>query len=207
VYKTPLFSLALYTSVYNNNWQNSPVAITEWLYGLFPLQGSLVANLGQAYSDTVGDITMGSWQVSASETTMARQVIDTVDTKGQSVSSSFCASSPIYGACLPVLPDAGKCAQSLHGQLTLSTDGAHVAYTCNTLYVGATSGGSDAKLASVGWVTPAAMTSDGGLTIATQIVSSSTDSNGVVRIKTNLVAFDGNNSYVLVKGAQSASLQ
>jgi hypothetical protein len=108
---------------------------------------------------------------------------------------------------VPVLPDAGKCTQSHHGQLSLSSSGSQVAYTCDSLYVGATSGGGDSKLASVGWVTPAAMTSDGGLTIATKIVSSSTDSNGVIRIKTNLVAFDGKNSYVLVEGAQSASLQ
>jgi len=212
VYLISLFSLNAYNNVYSNNHSSSPVAITMFLYNQFnqfPPQGNLVANLGQAYSDTVGDITMGSWQVSASESTMVRQMIDTVDTKGQSVLSHFCVSSPaFFGACRPVLSDARTCTQSLHGQLTLSSDGTQVAYTCNTLYVGPTSGGSDAKLASVGWVTPAAMTPDGGLTIATQIVSSSTDSNGVVRIKTDLVAFDGNNnSYVLVKGAQSASLQ
>jgi hypothetical protein len=75
------------------------------------------------------------------------------------------------------------------------------------LYVSATSGGGDSKLSSVGWVTPAAMATNGSLTIATQIVSSSKDSNGVLRIETNLIAFDGAHSYVLIKGAQNASLQ
>jgi hypothetical protein len=209
VYETRLFSLDLYNNVYDNNVQNSPVTISEWLYSQFPYQGSQVAALGQAYSDTVGNISMGSWQVTAGESKMVRQMTDTIDIKGKTVSSHFCASSfaASFSVCQPVLSDARTCSQSLHGQLTLSSDGSHMAYTCDTLYVSATSGGGDSKLTSIGWVTPAAMTADGRITIATQIVSSSKDSNGVLRIQTNLVAFDGTNSYVLIKGAQSASLQ
>jgi hypothetical protein len=209
VYETRLFPLDLYNNVHDNNFQNSPVIISEWLYRQFPYQGNLVADLGQAYSDTVGNISMGSWQVSADESKMVRQMVDTVDTKGQRVSSNFCVSSfaAAFSVCQRVLSDAGTCPQSLHGQLTLSPDGSHLAYTCDALYVSATSGGGDSKLTSVGWVTPAAMTTDGQLTIATQIVSSSKDSNGVLRIQTNLVAVDGTNSSVLIKGAQSASLQ
>jgi hypothetical protein len=209
VWETTLFSLATYNNYYNN-YQTTPVNITEWLYSQLPrLQGSLVANLGQAYSDTVGNITMGSWQVSADESKMVRQRVETVDTNGQAVSSRFCVSSlaASFSACQPVLPDAGTCSQSLHGQLTLSSDGSHIAYTCDALFVSATSGGGYSKLTSVGWVTPAAMTTNGGLTLATRIVSSSKDSNGVLRIQTNLIAFDGTNSFVLIKGAQSASLQ
>jgi hypothetical protein len=209
VYETTLFSLDQYNSEYSNYAQNSPVAISEWLYNRFPYQGNQVADLGNAYSDTVGNISMGSWQVSAGESKMVRQVIGTVDSKGQTVSSRFCMSSltASFSVCQPVLSDARTCSQSLHGQLTLSPDGSHIAYTCDTLYMSATSGGSDSKLTSVGWVTPAAMTLDGGTTIATQIVSTSKDSNGVLRIQTNLVAFDGTRSFVLIKGAQSASLQ
>jgi hypothetical protein len=210
VYETKLPSLDLYNTEYNNNYQTSPVAISEWLYSFFQVQtGFLVANLGQAYSDTEGNISMGSWQVSAGESKMVRQMINTVDAKSQMVSSQFCVSSLAisFNGCQPVLSDAGTCSQSLHGQLTLSPDGSHMAYTCDTLYVSATSGGSDSKVTSVGWITPAAMITNGQTTIATRIVSSSKDSNGVLRIQTNLVAFDGTKSYVLIKGAQSASLQ
>ena len=209
VYEARLpFSLGQFNAVHDDNVLNSPVAISEWLYNQFPLQGTQVADLGKTYFDTTGNITMGSWQVSTDETKMVRQTIDSIDTTGQTVSSHFCVSTiNNYSICQPVLHDADTCAQSVHGQLTLSPDSSHIAYTCDGLYMAATSGGGVGKLASVGWMTPAAMTPNGQLTIATQIVSSSKDSNGVLRIQTNLVAFDGTRSYVLIKGAQSASWQ
>ncbi len=214
IYQAPLFSLATYNEIYNEDRQMNPIGIPEWLYPLFPVQSnSYPISLGEAYSDASGNITMGSWQLSADGSTLVRQVVDQADSNKQTVTSNFCVSTTSSGlnACQPVLSSAGTCSLSLHGQLSLSSDGMHIAYTCAALYVESTNSGSSAgKLDAVGWTTPATITvaKDGSpAVLATEIVSSSRDSSGVVHIQTNLVAFDGSNSYVLIKGAQSASWQ
>ncbi|MGO8946435.1 MAG: hypothetical protein ACLQUY_01975 [Ktedonobacterales bacterium] len=205
-----------YNSVFNLDHSNpdTQIGIPEWLYLQFPLNvdwnNIQVADLGSAFSDTAGNSTMGSWQLSPDGSTLVSQVVDSVNTNAQTVSSNFCVSnfSNNYYGCQAVLTNAGTCPLSVHGQLSLSLDASHIAFTCDGLYMQGTQvGGSASKLASVGWTSPAAMTQNGQLAIATQIVSSSRDSNGVLRVQTNLVAFDGTNSYVLVKGAQSASWQ
>jgi hypothetical protein len=209
IYQVGLPSLGQYNSVYQANKDNSPNAIAIWLYNQFlPMQNiswnnNQIAGLGHAYADTGGAITMGAWQVSGDENHLVYQVIDGVDTHAQTVSSHFCTNN---SGCSGVLSGVGKYAQSIHGQLSLSPDASHIAFTGDALYVQATGGGNVNKFAaSVGWNTPAAMTHNGSLAIATQIVASSTDSNGVLRIQTNLVAFDGQNNYVLISGAQDAT--
>ncbi len=215
LYRETLPSLAAYNAMYTADHSNTEIAIPEWLYENFPPGGTAfdqylpLDSLGQAYSDTLGNITMGSWQLSSDGITLVYQDVSKVDATGQTVSSNFCAvtASRGYSGCQAVLSSAGTCPQSVHGQLSLSSNAQRVAYTCNALYVQNTSGGGDGKLDAVGWTTPAAMNPAGTLTVGTKIVSSSTDSSGVVRIQTDLVAFSGSNSYVLVHGAESASWQ
>ena len=76
-----------------------------------------VADLGSAYSDTDGDYTMGSWQISGNGHHVVWQVIKDVNTSTQTVSSDFCFAAPFASCSTTVLGAAGSYAQSLHGQL------------------------------------------------------------------------------------------
>jgi hypothetical protein len=206
LYRIPLPPLADYNSTYQQYASNSPVSIAEWLYKQYPLTGAntQVADLGHAYSDTEGNYTMGSWQISGGGHYLVWQVIKGVNTSAQTVSSQFYFASPL--ASTRVLSAAGTNAQSLHGQLGLSPDSSHIAFTGDQLYLQTTKGGNSAAgLTTTGWVLTPVMAPKGSLLVATEVVSSSRDSNGVLRTVTNLVAFDGQNHYVLIAGAEDAS--
>jgi hypothetical protein len=219
IYQAPLPSLEEYTTEFSRYASTSPVTISIWLYHQLPLPGvawdsSPVADLGQAYADSNGNFTMGSWQISSSGSSLVWQVIHSVDTRTRTVSSSFCFSSPSGDCSTSVLSNAGTYAQSIHGQLSLSADSSSIAFTSDALYLQdlpnlqATAGGSAGGLVgrtSAGWILPAAITPNGGLAVATQVVSSSRNSDGVLRVDTNLVAFDGTHHYVLIAGAEDAA--
>jgi hypothetical protein len=206
LYRVPLpFTLTEYNDEYSQNHLTSPVAIAIWLYPDFPLPtGSQVASLGDAYSDTEGNYTMGSWQISGNGHSLVWQVIRDVDASTHTVSSSFCFSS----CSTPVLGAADSYSQSIHGQLGLSPDASHVAFAGDQLYLQAVNGGNGAKqLSASGWMLTPVMTEGNSLLVATEVVSSTRDSDGVLRTDTNLVAFDGQNHYVLIAGAEDASWQ
>ena len=146
---------------------------------------------------------MGSWQVSGKDNHLVWQVIKGVNTGTQTVSSQFCFASPFAG-CNGVLSGAGSYSQSLHGQLGLSPDAKHVAFAGDQLYLQSVNGGHSVnQLSSNGWILTPVMT--GSLVVATEVISSSRDSNGVLRTNTNLVAFDGQTHFVLIAGAEDAS--
>jgi hypothetical protein len=207
LYRVALPSLTGYSSTYTQNHSSSPIAITVWLYGNFPLPGpgTQIADLGSAYSDTAGDYTMGSWQVEGNDHHLVWQVITGVSTSKQTVSSNFCFAAPGFG-CNQVLSGAGNYSQSLHGQLGLSSNASQVAFAGAQLYLQAVNGGNSAnQLSSNSWIQTPVLTNSPSLVVATQIISSSRDSNGVLRTNTDLVAFDGQNHYVLIVGAEDAS--
>ena len=208
LYQVSLPPLADYNSVFSQNYSTSPVSIAEWLYQRFPLTGpiSRAADLGHAYSDTEGNYIMGSWQVSAKDNHLVWQIVKSVNTTTQTVSSQFCFASPFYGCPDKVLSGAGTYSQSLHGQVGLSPDASHIAFAGNQLYLQSVKSGNSANsLSSNGWILTPVMTQNGSLVVATEVISSSRDSNGVLRTNTNLVAFDGQNHFVLIAGAEDAS--
>jgi hypothetical protein len=212
LYHASLPPLSEYDYQYNLYKSNSPVSIAIWLDGQYPLPGvqwdsSPVEDLGSAYADTEGNYTMGSWQISGGGSHLVWQFIKGVNTSTQTVSSQFCFGPPFAG-CNSVLRGAGSYSQSLHGQLGLSPDSSHIAFAGNQLNVQSVKAGNSAsQLSSSGWILTPVMTQNGSLVVATEVVSSSRDSNGVLRTNTDLVAFDGQNHYILIAGAEDASWQ
>lgn len=165
----------------------------------FPLAGyaSQVANLGKAYAGPHGSVSTGAWDLSGNS--LVAQHIDNVDTRAGQVSSSFC-SYDAYGNCTAILRDAGRA--PLSATPGLSVAGGRVAYTNGTLYVANTDGSHEAKLANAGWTMPPAVSPDGKLAAATQLVKQSTSASGVVHSTTNVLTFDGSNSLTFVPGGQ-----
>jgi hypothetical protein len=216
IYQAPLPPLVDYNAEFDQYASTSPVTVAAWLYQRFPLprvgwNSYRVADLGEAYADSDGNFTMGSWQISSSGSRFVWQVVHDVDT--QTVSSSFCSSSTGGECSTSVLGNAGTYSKSIHGQLSLSPDASSIAFTSDALYLQelqAASGEGAGALPGItraGWILPAAMSPQGGLAVATQVVSSSRSSEGVLRVDTNLVAFDGAHHYVLIAGAEDVAWQ
>lgn len=177
------------------------------LAGILPLSSSgaqQVTDLGQAYTDPEGDVVAGTWQVSSDGNTLVTQHIDSVDTKGGMVSSSFCV-NPANG-CTSVLQAAHKQPISARPEMSLSPSGDRVAFTGSALYMQSTDGSGAASLPSVSWFTPPTWANDKTV-VATQLVKSSTDANNVTHYDTALVLFGGGASGALVVGAQNFSLK
>lgn len=191
-----------------NNTNNLP----GWIQQNISLsQGNQVADLGSAYMDASGDIVTGSWNISPNEQKLVAQHINSVDTKGSTVSSSICTSSYLgyfggYGNCAPILGDAGKAPLSAHLEIGVSPNGSRVAYTNGTLYIANTDGSSESKLANAGWTTPPAWASDNKTITPTQLASTTTDANGVVHNATNILTFSGGSSgATFISGGQNPS--
>lgn len=156
---------------------------------------NLVADLGIAYSDPVGNTVTGAWQLAMGSGRLARQHIDAIDTKAGTVSSSFSA-----GGNSAALQGAGKYPITAHPTIGISSDGNHVAFAADKLYVDRNGAVGDAGgNASPAW-------KQGNVVVATQLVSQTTDAGGVVRSVTNVIAYSGGkSSTVLIAGAQDLS--
>lgn len=155
--------------------------------------GSADGDLGIAYADPNGEIVTGAWQLTGNDT-IAWQRISGVDTKAGIVSSNFC-----NGGNCSVLHGAEKYPIAAHPSLGINSNGSHIAFAADKLYVDNNGAiGAAGGNASPAW--------NGNVAVATQLVSQSTDAGGVLRIQTNLVvSSDGKTSAVLIAGAQDLS--
>lgn len=157
--------------------------------------GYQYADLGIAYADPTGNTITGAWQLAARNDTVALQHIDRVDAKAGTVSSSFSVDGN-SGA----LPSTVKYPIATHPSLGINSNGRHVAFAADKLYVdGNGAVGNAGGNASPTW-------GPGDVAVATQLVSQNTDASGVVRSQTNVIIYSsGKASTVLIAGAQDLS--
>jgi hypothetical protein len=162
-----------------------------------------VADLGAAYADPAGNLTAGAWQVSQRASVMVSQQVVSVDTKAGTVSSRYYGCTQFsYVDCPSILSGAAAAPLAVHPSFAISPDGGSVALTTNTLYTQSLGGGSVAKVAGAGCTCPPAWSPDNKHVAVTQLVSQSTDSSGVVRSVTNVLAVSGSSSALFIPGAQ-----
>lgn len=156
----------------------------------------LAYELGIAYSDAAGNVMTGAWQISANQT-LVRQRVDAVDTKAGTASSSIC----IEGDCGRV-KGAGKYPLSAHTAIGVSSDGSHVAFAADKLYI-------DGNGAVGGAGTPAIPAwGPSGVVVATQLVKTITEASGVVRPQTNVLVYTaGKSGIVLIAGASNLAFK
>lgn len=197
----------------DTTWDTS--TIQGWL-GSGLTSTAQVANLGAAYADAQGDIVTGVWQVNLDPNgagVIARQQIESVDTKAGTLSSSFCVlqngnnldAYSFYGCnANPILQAANKQSLAAHANLSISPDGKRVAFSADAVYIQNTDGSKAAKLAEVGWTTAPAWSADGAHVFVTQLVKETVDVSGVKRDDTSVLWFDGGSSaQSLIGGAQN----
>lgn len=199
IYSYPLPSLSDYEKTHDPSCSND--YIPGWLNRNF--QNAHLANggyvrydLGIAYADPAGNIVAGSWQLARSSNNVARQYIDGIDTKSGTVSSRFSVDENSG-----VLRGAGKYPITAHPAIAISSNGNHISFAANKLYVDDKGAISDAG----GSAAPAWGGPGDDVAVATQLVSQSTDVGGVVRSQTNVVAYSGGTASVLIAGAQDLS--
>ncbi len=168
---------------------------------------SQVAPLGSVYSDATGTPTAGVWQLSGDGSYVAAQQIDGVDTGKGIVASHFCRITVGYSFCHGLFPGVGKYPLATHAALALSTND-HVAVTTDALYTEGAFGSDVSKVAVSGWGVAPSWSGDGNHLLATRLDKTTTDSNGVTRFVTDLVATDGgSNSLTFIGGAMNAAWQ
>lgn len=208
VYKTGLPSLDSFENVAQSDQTNNTDRLPYWVSQNITLStGRQVADLGAAYVNAAGSVVTGAWNISPDENILIAQNITRVDTKGGTVSSSFCETTgPGYYGCNAILDSASKAPLSAYLSLGISPDDSHVAYTSDALYIASVSGSGVSKLASAGWTTPPAWSSNNKTVAATQLASTSTDASGVVHNVTNIQAYSGGSSSLkFVSGGQDPS--
>ncbi|HEV8190768.1 MAG TPA: hypothetical protein VGP82_04685, partial [Ktedonobacterales bacterium] len=164
-----------------------------------PLTGKVfVASLGTAYSDSDGAFVAGAWQIRSA--TLVFQRVQTVDTKGGTVSSELCTANaaPGQSGCNKILNSAAKQPLAIHPQFALGSGG-KIAYSGDNLYTQGQSG----QAAAAGWFDPAAW-SPNGVVAYTQLVKQETDAGGVTRFTTNIqVQQPGGQASTLISGGQN----
>ncbi len=159
-------------------------------------RGNSRYDLGVAYADPTGNFVAGAWQLAQNGSDLARQYIDSIDTKAGTVSSHF-----YVDGNRGVLRGAGKYPIAAHPAIGLSSNGQHVSFAADKLYVD-----NHGAIGDAGGSTPP--TWRGNVAVATQVVSQSTDVGGAVRTQTNVIAYSGGTaSAVLIAGAQNLSWQ
>jgi hypothetical protein len=164
-----------------------------------PVTGKdFVASLGAAYADSDGAFVAGAWQIRNGE--LALQRVQTVDTKGGTVSSQLCTvnAAPGQTGCNKILNGAAKQPLAMHPQFALGSGG-KIAYSGDNLYIQ----GQSEQAAPAGWFDPAAWSASGSVAY-TQLVKQVTDAGGVTRYTTNIqVQQPGGQASTLIAGGQN----
>ena len=157
-----------------------------------------VSPLGAAYADSDGAFVSGAWQIRNG--TLIVQRIQSIDTKGGTVSSELCAenAAPFQNGCNKILTGAVKLPIAIHPQFALGTNG-KIAYSGDNLYIQGQSG----QAAPAGWFDPAAW-SPNGVVAYTQLVKQENDAGGAIHYTTNIqVQQPGNPASTLIVGGQN----
>ncbi len=200
IYSYRLPPLDVYKGLDNNHDGTCDVdTVPGWLNQNFQnahLEGYSRYELGVAYADPTGNFVTGAWQLAQNGSDLAGQFIDSIDTKAGTVSSHFYVDG--NGG---VLRGAGKYPIAAHPAIGISSNGRHVSFAADKLYVD-----NHGAIGDAGGSTPPAW--GGDVAVATQVVSQSTDVGGAVRSQTNVIAYSGGTaSAVLIAGAQDLSWQ
>jgi hypothetical protein len=199
IYSYRLPPLGAYEGLDSNHRTCDPDYIPGWLNQNFQnahIGGYLRYQLGVAYADPTGNFVTGAWQLAQNSGDIARQFIDSIDTKAGTVSSHFYVDGN-HG----VLRGAGKYPIAAHPAIGFSSDGQHISFTADKVYVD-----NHGAVGDAGGSTPP--TWRGDVAIVTQVVSQSRDVSGAVRSQTNVITYSGGTvSAVLIAGAQDISWQ
>ena len=169
--------------------------------GLF---GYGVHDLGQAYADATGTWHGGSWRLGPNSSVVVQQVTG-VDPKAGTVSSTICYDSYYGDGCDQQLFQQVKESLANVPQFAFSPGGNAIAMTGTALAVQRTDGGGFASSAPAASGLPE-WSGDGKVIAATQVVSASPDSAGVIHYDTNIVTYPGGGKgSVAIANAQDLS--
>jgi hypothetical protein len=169
--------------------------------GNFPY-GNSVADLGAAYVDGTGNIRAGSWRL-APNGALVLQRITAVDGKSETGSAQVCYNASLGNYCdQSLFAQQSKFPLNSPPQFAFSPNGNAVAMTGAALAIEQTDGTHLTSNTPGAWQT-LAWSLDGKVVVATQLVSATPDSDGVVRYVTNVELYTGNGKgSVLIAGAQ-----
>lgn len=166
---------------------------------------NVALSLGAAYADSAGDIVSGSWQI-ASDGGMVYQRITDTNSRSGTASAQICYGSVNYGCEQPILQQVSTWSVDAWPQVSIAGNDSLIAMTGPSLSVVQRSGSHFAKFSPGAWGTPAQWSSDNKSVVATQLVSATPDSSGVIHYATNVVVYPiGGQSSVLIADAQDFS--
>lgn len=186
-----------------------PATIAQDMKNLQGVYAAPAAPLGSVYSDAIGTPTAGAWQLSSGDNGdnyIAAQQIDGVNTGKGIVASHFCRIEVGYTGCNGLFPNVGTYPLATHAALALAAND-RVAVTTDALYTQGAYGGGVSKVAAAsGWGVAPSWTGDGKHLLATRLDKTTTDSSGVTRFVTDVVATDGgSNGLTFIAGGMNAA--